>query len=373
MLSAFLFFEVCHMKISASRLKSYKACKRRYAWSYLYGEREPFARSAQAGTEVHNLLEKDDFKGDEVWEGYQTGRMAALLKAETPADVVSRERSFDVTLHGVDWTGRIDFTTKSAVGDYKTTSQPKYVKLAETLEDDEQRLLYSEVTELPDSVWLFGAWRNFKAYPVVIPGNRQRDREKFKLHVLQPAEELSVIPTDVDPLTLEANTLSCGLYPPKGCPFTSRCFDNFTGALIVKSISSAQAEPAQQNEDNEMSVLDAFKAPATAPSAEAADDGKLIGILYIDCYPVSGVETVKHAGELISKASATVASDAHVLHSQLVDFGKGAHMLAAQLADDLKTAGVFYPHVYLETRSAEGKAVLFVLTGMARIACKAML
>jgi hypothetical protein len=176
--------------------------------------------------------------------------------------------------------------------------------------------------------------------------------------VQQPAEELLAIPSDVDPLSLEANTLACGLFPPAGCPFANRCY-SISGELIT-------ASPRKSEVREEMSNIVAL-AP-TAPKPE-----KPIGTLYVDAWPVIGVERVEHAGPLIAKAAQSVCDDAHVLHSQLVEYGKGAHMLAAQLAHDIRTSDAHIAHLYLETRSAEGKACFFELSQLSERVVRGMI
>lgn len=372
--------------ISASHIKLWNTCKRREAFVYRQGLREPSGVAAAAGTKVHALLEKPDTVAEsaETWGKYDISRMARQLQAATPPGVVAREQQIDRELYGLPFTGRIDFSTETAVGDYKTAGKPRGVKTVAELEEDVQRLMYAELSGKPDALWIYGVWQDFSVTPVVVPGDAKRDREKFKLRVLQPAEELASVPEDVDPLSLEASITSCGLFPPAGCPFLTKCFDSHGHvASVLTTVDSAPAvsAAAAAGVTQQMSFLDAFKAPA-APTDIPSDnkqtvcngsaDGKMIGTLYIDSYPVAGVDQVQHAGELIAVAAQSVRSDAHVLHSQLVDFGKGAHMLAAQLAHDIKTAGEFYPHLYLETRSAEGKAVLFELSQLARVVVKGM-
>jgi hypothetical protein len=359
--------------ISASRIKSFQTCRRRYAWEYLHNERSPSGDAAEAGSQVHKLLETGEFTGEETWKRYAVGKMAKMLQDATPKNVTSREEEFTKTVHGVDFMGRVDFQTERAVGDFKTTSSPKGMRTAAQLEDDPQRLLYVELTGKPDSVWLYGNFRTMKVTPVVIPGDAERDKRLFRLHVLQPAQELLAIPDGVDPLTLQPNTLSCGLYPPAGCPFTTRCYDA-SGALrmtldTAKQINATEQLAPQTEEqynqptDPENNML--------VPLATFPKSNRIIGTLYVDCYPVAGANNVQHAGSLIAASAKTVCEDAHVLHSQLVDFGKGAHMLAAQFKHDLLERGERFEHMFLETRSAEGKAVMFELCQLADVVVKA--
>jgi len=353
------------MAISATRIKTLALCKRRYGFTYLQGRREAAGKSADAGSKTHELLELDDIRGDETWQGYEIGKLALALKAQTPANVQSREAEVHAEIEGIPFMGRIDFTTDDAVGDYKTTSKRKGLRTAEQLIDDPQRLLYTRMTGLTNSLWIYGFWDSLTAEPVLVPGDEARDVEKFRLHVLQPAEEIMALGLsgETDPMQLEPNVTACGLYPPHGCPFLDDCYDK-GGALI-------------QPRERDMSVFDNYKPHLTQPmrlkEAQPANDNKLIGTLYVDAYPVTGDLDVQPASRLISEASQIVCEDQEVKHSQLIDFGKGQYMLAAQLIENMRQAGTYYDNMYLETRSSEGKACLFELTNVARIVVKGMI
>lgn len=380
---------------SASHISLWNLCKRREAFAYRTdAPREPGGTAAEAGTRVHAVLETG--KPAEVFGKYDVTRMAALIAAAAPAaaNITEREQELSKELYGLAFTGRIDFQTETAVGDYKTTGKRVGVKSAATLENDPQRLMYVELTGKPDAIWLYGVWQDYSVHPVVVPGDQKRDREKFKLYVLTPAEEMAAVPADVDPLSLEPNVMACGAYYPEGCPYQSKCYD-VSG--VLRSFIAATTVAANSQE-NTVSILDTFKQPEETTGSVAVDtvlaqkEAKLralappvvqqhdkpIGTLYIDAYPIVGVSAgvgggVQHASELIAVASQSVKDDAHTLHALLIDFGKGAHMLAAQLAHDITTSGKRYEHLYLETRSAEGKAVLFELTGLAERVVRGMI
>lgn len=353
------------MRYSASRIKTYQTCKRRYVFIYHHDKREPAARSAEGGTKTHELLEVDSFRGDETWQGLEIGRMATVLRAATPANVQTREQKLDVDIEGVPFTMRVDFTTADTVGDYKTTSKKSGVRSVEQLIDDPQRLLYTRGTGLSDSLWIYGVWEDFRTWPVHVAGDSARDRERFHLRVMKPVEEMSLLPADVDPLSVEANVLACSLYPPHGCPFIGSCYDS-NGSLITRT--------------SNMSIFDVYKQPANdAPAAVVAitqpanANSKPIGTLFVDAYPIIGFDAVTPASGLIARAAQSVCDDLEVKHSQLVDFGKGQYMLAAQLVSDIKASGEYYPAMYLETRSAEGKACLFELSNLSKCVVKGMI
>lgn len=96
----------------------------------------------------------------------------------------------------------------------------------------------------------------------------------------------------------------------------------------------------------------------------------LIDTLYIDCMPLTSDEPVVPSYKLIVPAGQTVADDQGVLSALLIDYGKGGPMLACQVLDNLRRNPVKY--VYLESRSAEGKAVSMALMGVARVVVKGM-
>ena len=108
------------------------------------------------------------------------------------------------------------------------------------------------------------------------------------------------------------------------------------------------------------------KAVPTAPAPESY----LIDVLYVDCMPLSSDEPVIPSYKLIVPAGQTVADDQGVLSALLIDYGKGGPMLACQVLDNLRRHPVKY--VYLESRSAEGKAVSMALMGVARQVVKGM-
>lgn len=388
--------------VSASHLKLWKLCKRKERFTYGQGLREAPNAAAMAGTKVHSLMEEWGITGEKppselLWDNYDLGRMAWALSEHLPERSKLRafEEKFEIDLYGVRFGGIIDLQTDDAVWDYKTTSKLLYVKSNEELELDEQRLLY--LTAKPDRThtnWLYGVWADYSAHVRSLRVDPVADRERFKLHVLRPAEELLSVPTGTDPLSLEPNPDACKLYPPNGCPFKSKCFPvNKTAQRMTKLMDrlrekeAAQAASAAGREPTIVGIgnNDLINGPGTAkqdftqdskaeePVVKMESDEKPIEFLFVDAFPVSGFDgsSVVSASVLISAASASVADDNHVPNALLIDFGKGPPMIAAQLSSDLK--GKSYKYVYLETKSAEGRAVLQVMMNAARFVVKGMI
>lgn len=359
---------------------------------YGLGLREPGNAAATAGKKVHALLE-DWYKTGEkppnelLWDNYDLGRMVWNLSYVAPdRTLVTRsEATFVLELYGVEFTGIVDGQTNDTIFDFKTTSKLQYVKSNEELSLDVQRLLY--VAALPDktkTTWLYGVWSDYSTHERSLTIDPLSDREKFKLHVLKPAEEICSLGEGVDPLSLEPNKDACKMYPPNGCMFKNKCFPvNRTAAKMTKlldNLKAASKEPTQVMPLEKTHKIDLINAPETAnkevsfpaPKPVEVNDAKPIEFLFIDSYPISGIDSgVTPAHEIIFPSARAVADDGHVPHPLLIDFAKGGPMIAAQLANDLK--GKSFKYVYLETKSAEGRAVMNTLMNLSKFVVKGMI
>lgn len=370
-----------HLKpFSASQIEmagGEDACQRRWAFTYRKGIREPFAKSAQAGTEVHALLEhvSDDnpIPYDLTWEGYKTGRLATLMLVVTPP-LIKREFEFNVMLDGLPFTGRVDGANDELVLDFKTTSRKKYVKSARKLVSNIQRLLYVEALQPEKTLWVYGVWENFSVIPVAMDVDKKRDREKFKLNVLTVAEKCATIPEDVDPLSLEPNFKACNRFPPRGCPHKSECFPNTQTIGLGNHMSSILEKLRLEQNGVPVTVLLDPNAPPAVETVKSFENATpllpefAIDTLYIDCAPLTGERPVM-AYTLIAKAGQEVADDAHVHHPLLIDF-KGGPMLAAQLAANIKASPV--STLVVESKSAEARAVIQTLMSLSKNIIKGM-
>ena len=242
---------------SASSIGTWNLCQRRWQFTYGYPQlREAAGDAAEAGTRVHKWLENTapEDRATPIWKKYDIRSMAELLAPLTPTEGLVREQQLDLTIDGVLFTLRMDFQyalpdapgiQKDArgVGDYKTVGKPAGVKSVKKLTDDPQRLLYTTATGAVESRWVYGVWSTMKARVVSVP-TMLDDRERFKLHVMQPAEDMSLVPFDADPLSLPANTDSCMLFPPAGCPHRQKCF-NLNGDLLYAYDMAAEGHELQ--------------------------------------------------------------------------------------------------------------------------------
>lgn len=378
--------------LSASHIGVWKLCKRKERFIYGLGLRESSSAAATAGKKVHALLEewiKDDLvpPAELLWDNYDIGRMAWQLSYKMPAKekIVASEETFNVNLYGIDFTGVIDLQTKDEIWDFKTTSKARYIKTNEELEIDPQRLLYlSAKPDRRSSTWLYGVWEDFGTHQRTLGTTADRSDERFKLHVLAPAEEI-LLAEGKDPLSLDPNKDACHLYPPNGCPFKSKCFPpNRTAARMTKLLDKLKS--ADQTQVMPLEKVDLINGPAienkevSEPAERASEEVdpeyqelKPIDMLFIECFPLDLPigERVIPASELIVPAAKEVAADQQVHHPLLVDYSKGGPMLAVQLAANLR--GKRLKYVYLETKSAEGRAVMHTLTNMSKFVIKGMI
>jgi CRISPR/Cas system-associated exonuclease Cas4 (RecB family) len=361
--------------ISASHIEKWNQCKRREAFIYRLGIREATAKSAQAGTHVHAKLEGQD--APDEWNGYPIKELADKMRLFEPGGITQREYEFTTAVDGVEFTGRIDGKTALAVCDYKTTSQKKYVKSLAALGLDAQRLLYVALhPEIDYTLWLYGVWKDLSVHLREVTIDRKLDRERFKLHVLQPAEEILAVPEGVDPLSLPASPGACGLYPPAGCPFKNRCTDlkkpmsNNMSKLMEKLLANESVHKEPEGPAIPASAESASAVRGSAPRAVAAPVGVAdavrvsetspVGTLYIDCLPVGGpIAELTYSYQLLATVCKEVANDAGVPHPLLMDFAKGPPWIALQLVANLKKSPVKY--LYLDSRTAEGRAVVQAL------------
>lgn len=355
-------------ELSPSHVQLWVDCPRKEAFQYRQGLKTPSAKSAEAGNAVHEFIEAGRTDWEYEWEGYPVGKMAKNLLAKTPSTVNKREEHFHSVIDGIKYHGYVDFQDPFLIGDYKTTSKKKYIKTVDELHDNVQRLIYTESFPLvTQNLWLYGVWdAKQSVHPVTFPVDRKADRERFKLRVLKPSEEILATPKDVDPLSLPLpkDPDTCKLYPPHGCPFKLKCFP-------IKSVfvQSTEGFPKMSSLLEKLSATIAEE-PRTVREPEAPASTHKIEWLFVDCFPVTG-ETPIQASKIVMEAAATVATDMQVAHPLLVDFGKGGPMLMAQTADFI-AKGPNLKYVYLETKSAESRGAMNAFIQHARHVVKSM-
>lgn len=117
--------------ISASQVKTYSLCQRRWGFSYLDGIKQPSTPATELGQAVHAEMEAWIKQGT-VPRHDLTKRLAALFDGHPfdPSKGADSELAFNWDVLGVSWRGFLDFRivrgTTTLVADFKTTSDIKY-------------------------------------------------------------------------------------------------------------------------------------------------------------------------------------------------------------------------------------------------------
>lgn len=452
------------MSISASAIGTYTRCQRLYAFTYVNGQwvNEAPGAPTTAGKGAHALLE-DWFKhGTPVdptvvqegfaWQNklkpdwmkfgndspglewrqipftFRIGQLAEKLLKECPPEPGYSEHKFSSFIEGIEFKGVVDLLTANYIVDFKTTSSDlKYAKTGRKLLSDPQRLIYSRAfPSVGKSRWITGEWRGLE----IQIGEREnggQDREKFKLHVLEPACNMMKLEKGMDPLSLPlpgkidyktGMTDECLAFG-KICSFAGACFPKKQRKLELPQLQATmavmeavdllgmtpeQAATALTAEAEKLGMSTSVDKPEsirpiTPPEtpkalveelAQArADYDSVSGMnsvakgtmskkflvenLYIDCMPLSRLpegEALEYSYDYVKAASDEVAGDMGVVHAMLVDFGKGPHLVCAQLIANLSDREEPIKHLFLETRSAEGRACMQELTARSRFVSK---
>lgn len=241
-----------YYRISASQIKTYLDCKRKWAWIYIANIRPPSGEAASFGQRTHSILEdyqKTGIAWDHTTEEGRVARKALqFLPAPDPNALTEASFTFDTVRTGDDrpvsegrhllFNGFIDLTLPPnyewehtspypTIIDYKTCGTTQYALTVTTLPEDPQAVIYAYhamakyQTTHADLMWLYLPRRTSTPLPVKVRLDWETTKTKFrKLEVL--AREIERTHDAVtDPLTLPPTESSCDKYG--GCPFKGRC------------------------------------------------------------------------------------------------------------------------------------------------------
>ena len=278
------------LRLSASQLKTYKECARRWSWNKLAGFEHGDTPATLLGTELHAQIESY-LQGGAIDFTKRTGAMvsaglAFMPKPLTPGMFV--ERGFNFPGNNADYSGRIDceldHEAPKVVIDWKSCSDFKWQKTPEQLRYDPQPILYASqhfYTHPNDEsvkvkfVYFRTRGAN-KSQVSEIELTQQETWDRF-VELEQTAKEMAEIAdkasTCVDDkdlaqyiLTLPPTESACGDFG--GCPHACRCTD--LGPLTgLKSFlaSKAARSPTMRDlakEKTRMSLSQFLKKPDNA-------------------------------------------------------------------------------------------------------------
>ena len=231
--------------ISASQIKKYQRCPRQWGYRYIEDRPEPSSKSAQLGTEIHEMLEgyfrwdisqiPDTRVGKIAKSGLHLLPQRMTGDPAYPARDIVVEHPFTFEIEGAKARGYIDMTVKGSplVIDHKTSSNPRRYGLTdETLASDVQAVLYAyaklhdtAIASDSDSVrleWVYYTTSRFSpAYKVC--ATLDKNTIESKIADLRPVirEMVHARKTHKHALPLAGNPEACGDFG--GCPHASVC------------------------------------------------------------------------------------------------------------------------------------------------------
>ena len=223
-------------RVSASQIKTWKDCPRKWGFKYIDGLEDPPGKAAELGSAVHKDLEWY-LQAGTIDTSTKSGKIAVAAKEILPGPSyrleVEREILFE--LEGITYRGFIDLIDPDGeegptIYDHKTSSDPKRWGLTEeTLPEDVQALIYATWGILHwdlDSVaiqWSYLKTRG-RAEATAVRAKISKDdalqkiREKIRPAALAIVEASSCAESAME---LDPNPASCSNFG--GCPFADVC------------------------------------------------------------------------------------------------------------------------------------------------------
>lgn len=379
-----------HTKKSATQLKTYRLCPRKWSFQYRAGLRAPTHPSAALGTEVHALAERWLSTGEVFDTATQAGRIFApgIPHLPAPSPALKIEHHFD---DGV-FQGYIDVLeldrAPPRVIDHKTTSSLHWALTPAALVHDEQAVLYANeaLTLAPDASkvdlrWLYYQTRNTPGAHVVDATLLRADVDtKYKRLVEQAAV---IEQTPEHPFDAPGNYASCKAFG--GCFYYGLCHETRGKAgmsdllkkLLEKQAAekaiaekakaeAAAAQVAQAAPEADVNPPEATKPTRVQPvelkrktrAPSAAPEGFT---LYVNCLPMHGAQDLSlFLQELASK----VATRAGKEHYRLVEYGGGSALLEQALIEALDQEAIT-GEVFVDTYARAANDVLGILLARA--------
>lgn len=387
--------------VSASSIKLFESCPRRWYYRYILGRKEESSASMELGSAVHTVLESYLKTGAFEGEGIplviaQSGEH--LLPAVADSGDLRIEMSLDeMPLEGlpIPFKGFIDCLIIPADGsipevlDHKTTSSFRYAKSPAELAQDTQMIIYAKhvLAHLPahDEIRLTHiAYLTKEPYgdarkATVIVSRQQVDRAFDK--IMETVYEM-LKAAEVAGNQQKKNNEYCYSYG-KRCPFYNECHITLQSTEVNMSnkqqevlnklrnkapamaaaVSNVLSKPAAKPADDDgitpwsdiaspegdmlpaldlAGVVNKVKKPAEKkPVAEpvVVAEPEVGGTLYVDCYPLG--QPVPTLSNVLAEDCDKVAKQHGAESLELIPYGAGyAHLSVALRGRKLPTAYV---------------------------------
>lgn len=267
--------------VSASEIKLWKECNRKWGWKYIGGLKGPDSAAAALGKETHAILEQYH-KDGLAWDYTRpAGEIAAKALDYVPRPGTGiPEEEFRVADGDLLWKGFRDLVvpTGPEVWDYKTTSDLMWAKTPQELSTDPQGVIYAKITldeykaSAVDLKWLYLKSRKpYASRLVQVTMHREHTEKEFSALRDLARHIAATYSTTTDVLALPANTDACDNYG--GCPHLSLCKIS-PGARMATFI----------RRNKEMGLIDDLKKrQASAPPPEAPKpEGRVVVVQSYD-------------------------------------------------------------------------------------------
>ena len=288
-------------RYSASQVKTFRECQRKWGWDKIDGIKSPPNKFAELGIKVHEVLEKwlrdgiapdtSTIEGAIAHSGIQHLPSPGTARVEQESMVVTEQADYavrvdyahmvqpeDLALRGWDALVRDSRRALPVVGDHKTTGDTKYAKREAELRHDEQVGLYGQavVDETgADEVgfeWIYyqtkGDHRRSK--PVRLVASREEIAEIVR-GLDETALEMDVArATATTALDLPPTAAACEMYG--GCFYREKC--SLTAAERMRSYMAQEtwAEKMKRQQAEKRAAAEAAPevVEETSPPAKAA-------------------------------------------------------------------------------------------------------
>jgi hypothetical protein len=307
--------------LSASQINTFRACPRKWAYTYIDGETTPTSDSMLFGTEVHSVLEEYLKTGE--WVGAPDAIACAkqgLASLPGPDSRLGLEQRFTLPLFNgaACMLGFIDLVVPPGVdgqphlevGDHKTTVDLRYALDREGLKKDVQCNIYCKwAKDKYDVGGVLAKWRYYCARksraksadeagrPRSASGFREVSRykeaaeiEEQWAEILKTAEEMVSYASNPEVWADDVRgcSLACGDYG--GCPFRGRCHieTETLGELMGHMVSQGEGGAAvslmdvinqrkKEEEEREAATTKVVEAALKKAKETPPDDAPLVG------------------------------------------------------------------------------------------------
>lgn len=325
--------------VSATSIKLFKSCPRRWYERYVLEKKEPTSKAMLRGNEVHRQLEEYLLNGtlpDDSTEG-QIAKAGLDHLPPPPYDIELSLEHLPIEDTPAPFKGFIDMYIAGdtpEILDHKTTSNFKYALSEDDLAEDTQLIIYAAhalhncdapVIRLTHVCYLTKA--PYKSQRTSTLVSRAHVEELFQ-DILKTVQEM-VTASELPANALEKNKDYCWSYG-KRCPY----FDDCQRTIKNKGVKHMS--------DKHLTVLDRLRGVETQEQEQATTTGFT---LYVNCSPL-GVE-IKPLYEGLSKLVDKVCEVEKVKHISLVPYAKGYDLLSALIIEQGLPAG----HYYISSRS----------------------